>query len=61
MKVFLIVALTTIAWGFVWCVDRALRVRRARRELRRRRLWWRHLRKAYELADDAEDHIYWIG
>jgi len=57
MKLYLTIALTVIAFGFYWFCDRVIRVRKARREIRNRKRWWREMRHAYELADEAEQQI----
>jgi hypothetical protein len=57
MKVYLVIGLTIAAYGFYWLTDRLLRMRRARREIRERKRWWREMRHAYHLEEEAEHQI----
>jgi hypothetical protein len=57
VKLYAVIALTVVMYGAYVVCDRVLRMRKARRELRRRRIWWQALARAHEAEQEAEDHI----
>jgi hypothetical protein len=57
MKLYLTLAISVIAYGLYWLCDRVFRMRRARREIRNRKRWWRELSRAYHLEEEAEHQI----
>lgn len=57
MKLYMTLVLTIVMYGIYLIGERVLRMRRARRELRKRRIWWHALNRAYEVEKEAEETI----
>jgi hypothetical protein len=60
VKTYAVIALTVVMYAAYVVCDRVLRMRRARRELRRRRIWWQALARAYEVEKEADETVYGV-